>query len=97
MQIIPKTSISILIKVRLRFNQTQLCRPFLHCSIFRTRLAAAEPSAPGLSFLDMAQQLGRMEAARLFYQVLVAKSAGFIQAQQELAYGDIVITAGQYL
>ena len=37
------------------------------------------------------------EAARVFYQVLVLKTHGFVEATQADAYGDIEIVAGPKL
>ena len=36
----------------------------------------------------------RGEAARIFYQVLVLKTHGFVEVDQSDAYGDIEVTAG---
>lgn len=40
------------------------------------------------------QSLSRTESCKLFYQVLVTTSTGFIQADQAAPYADITIRAG---
>ncbi|KAF5840496.1 hypothetical protein DUNSADRAFT_16587 [Dunaliella salina] len=58
---------------------------------------AAGSSDPVVSFMELAQQLTRSEAVKLFMQVLVTHSLSFVSASQEEAYGDIFIRAGHYM
>jgi cohesin complex subunit SCC1 len=39
-------------------------------------------------------KVSRSEAARIFYQVLVLKTHGFVDLEQKRAYGDIDVVAG---
>ena len=43
---------------------------------------------------NVEKECSRAEAARLFYQVLVLKTHGFVDVNQPESYGDVDVTAG---
>ena len=43
---------------------------------------------------NVEKECSRAEAARLFYQVLVLKTHGFVDVNQRESYGDVDVTAG---
>ncbi|KAL4426043.1 hypothetical protein ABPG77_007839 [Micractinium sp. CCAP 211/92] len=70
--------------------------------VMHARFQAAEEQqrddgAATLSLLGMAERLSRMDAAKLFYQALVARSHGFLALEQAQPYGDILLSRGQNL
>ncbi|PSC68963.1 malate dehydrogenase [Micractinium conductrix] len=60
-------------------------------------LPAPEDGHIQLSLFSMADRLSRMDAAKLFYQVLVTRSHAFLEADQAEPYGDILLTRGEFL
>ncbi|MEW5306007.1 MAG: hypothetical protein WDW36_008512 [Sanguina aurantia] len=62
--------------------------------ICRQRLFEAQDPTEGVSFFDLVSQLKRSESVRLFYQLCVCTSNGFLNATQPAPFSDIHIRAG---
>ncbi|KAK9817781.1 hypothetical protein WJX72_002072 [[Myrmecia] bisecta] len=71
-------------------------------SLLRQTFQRAEDTCPNdeepkVSLFEMSSRLNRAQAAKLFYQVCVTHTAGFIQAAQDAPYEDIIITKGVHI
>ncbi|CAL5227905.1 g10948 [Coccomyxa viridis] len=54
----------------------------------------ATGASPTLSVDDLTAAMTKREAARIFYQICAVTSIGFVAADQEQPYGDILLTPG---
>ncbi|XP_014491038.1 sister chromatid cohesion 1 protein 2 isoform X3 [Vigna radiata var. radiata] len=74
---------------RTRDVASYLHQSFLHQSFLPARNQKEETV---LNFSKVFGGLARKEGARLFYEVLVLKTTGYVDVEQNEAYGDIAIT-----
>ena len=61
----------------------------------RLSLDAAATGASSASGGGTGRPLGRLDAARLFYQVCACVSAGYVKAAQRAPYGDVLLAPGR--
>ncbi|BAT84828.1 hypothetical protein VIGAN_04229000 [Vigna angularis var. angularis] len=70
-------------------DRTRYVASYLHQSFLPARNQKEETV---LNFSKVFRGLARKEGARLFYEVLVLKTTGYVDVEQNEAYGDIAIT-----
>jgi cohesin complex subunit SCC1 len=57
----------------------------------RRKLQQQQPGAAVVSAGELLQNKSRMDASRWFFELLVLRNKGFVDLQQQQAYGDVVV------